>query len=35
MFGAHSEARVYVEEHDARVTGDIQQQIVPTLAFAG
>ena len=31
-FGVRSEVNVYVEEHDARVTGDIQQQIVPILA---
>jgi len=31
-FGVRSEVNVYVEEHDARVTGDIQQQIVPIMA---
>ena len=31
-FGVRSEVNVYVEERDARVTGEIQQQIVPILA---
>ena len=31
-FGVRSEVNVYVEEHDARVTGEIQQAIVPILA---
>ncbi len=30
-FGVRSEVNVYVEEHDARVTGEIQQTIVPIL----
>jgi len=30
-FGVRSEVNVYVEEHDARVTGEIQQEIVPIL----
>ena len=32
-FGVRSEVNVYVEEHDARVTGEIQQTIVPILAL--
>jgi Xaa-Pro aminopeptidase len=31
-FGVRSEVNVYVEEHDARVTGEIQQAIVPILS---
>jgi len=31
-FGLRSEVNVYVEEHDARVTGEIQQAVVPILA---
>jgi Xaa-Pro aminopeptidase len=31
-FGVRSEVNVYVEEHDARVTGEIQQAVVPILA---
>ena len=31
-FGVRSEVNVYVEDHDARVTGEIQQEIVPILA---
>lgn len=31
-FGVRSEVNVYVEEHDARVTGEIQQSVVPILA---
>ena len=31
-FGVRSEVDVYVEEHDARVTGEVQQAIVPILA---
>lgn len=31
-FGVRSEVNVYVEEHDARVTGEVQQAIVPILA---
>ncbi|TAM84644.1 MAG: aminopeptidase P family protein [Acidobacteria bacterium] len=30
-FGVRSEVNVYVEEHDARVTGEVQQAIVPIL----
>jgi Xaa-Pro dipeptidase len=33
-FGVRSEVDVYVEDHDARVTGDIQQAVVPILAEA-
>ncbi len=32
-FGVRSELNVYVEEHDARVTGEVQQAIVPILAL--
>jgi len=32
-FGVRSEVNVYVEEHDARVTGEIQQEVVPILAL--
>ncbi|MBI4167024.1 MAG: M24 family metallopeptidase [Acidobacteria bacterium] len=32
-FGVRSEVDVYVEERDARVTGDIQQAIVPIMAL--
>jgi Xaa-Pro dipeptidase len=32
-FGVRSEVNVYVEEHDARVTGEIQQAVVPILAL--
>ncbi|HEY6290087.1 MAG TPA: M24 family metallopeptidase [Terriglobia bacterium] len=31
-FGVRSEVNVYVEDHDARVTGEIQQAVVPILA---
>jgi Xaa-Pro aminopeptidase len=31
-FGVRSEVNVYVEEHDARVTGEIQNAVVPILA---
>jgi Xaa-Pro aminopeptidase len=31
-FGVRTEVNVYVEEHDARVTGEIQQTVVPILA---
>jgi Xaa-Pro aminopeptidase len=31
-FGVRSEVNVYVEEHDARVTGDVQEAVVPILA---
>ncbi|HEV2381965.1 MAG TPA: M24 family metallopeptidase [Terriglobia bacterium] len=31
-FGVRSEVNVYVEEQDARVTGEIQQEVVPILA---
>jgi Xaa-Pro aminopeptidase len=31
-FGVRSEVNVYVEEHEARVTGEIQQAVVPILA---
>jgi Xaa-Pro aminopeptidase len=31
-FGVRSEVNVYVEEHGARVTGQIQQAVVPILA---
>lgn len=31
-FGVRTEVNVYVEEHDARVTGEIQQSVVPILA---
>jgi Xaa-Pro aminopeptidase len=33
-FGVRSEVDVYVEDHDARVTGQIQQAVVPILAEA-
>lgn len=33
-FGVRSEVNVYVEEQDARVTGEMQQAIVPILAAA-
>lgn len=32
-FGVRSEVNVYVEEHDARVTGEIQQEVVPIMAL--
>ena len=32
-FGVRTEVNVYVEEHGARVTGDIQEAIVPILAL--
>jgi len=35
MFGVYSEAHVYVEEHDARITGETQREIMPIMAFAG
>ena len=31
-FGVRSEVDVYVDEHDARVTGDVQKAVVPILA---
>jgi Xaa-Pro aminopeptidase len=31
-FGVRTEVNVYVEDHDARVTGEIQQAVVPILA---
>ncbi len=31
-FGVRSEVNVYVEEHDARVTGEIQEAVVPIMA---
>jgi Xaa-Pro aminopeptidase len=31
-FGVRSEVNVYVEEHDARVTGEVQQAVVPILS---
>ena len=31
-FGVRSEVNVYVEEHDARVTGEMQEAVVPILA---
>ena len=31
-FGVRSEVDVYVEERDARVTGEVQEAIVPILA---
>lgn len=31
-FGVRSEVNVYVEDHDARVTGEVQQSVVPILA---
>ena len=31
-FGVRSEVNVYVEEHDARVTGEIQREVVAILA---
>lgn len=31
-FGVRTEVDVYVEEHDARVTGEIQQEIVPIMS---
>jgi Xaa-Pro dipeptidase len=31
-FGVRSEVNVYIEEHDARVTGEVQQAVVPILA---
>jgi Xaa-Pro dipeptidase len=31
-FGVRSEVNVYAEERDARVTGEIQQAVVPILA---
>ena len=31
-FGIRSEVNVYVGERDARVTGEIQQEILPLLA---
>ena len=32
-FGVRSEVNVYVEEQDARVTGEIQQEVVPDPGF--
>jgi Xaa-Pro dipeptidase len=32
-FGVRSEVNVYVEEHDARVTGEIQQAIIPIMSL--
>jgi Xaa-Pro aminopeptidase len=34
-FGVRTEVDVYVEEHDARVTGEIQQEIVPIMRVQG
>ncbi|HEV2351734.1 MAG TPA: M24 family metallopeptidase [Terriglobia bacterium] len=34
-FGVRTEVDVYVEEHDARVTGEIQQEVVPIMAIEG
>ncbi len=34
-FGVRTEVDVYVEEHDARVTGEIQQAVVPILGVEG
>lgn len=34
-FGVRTEVDVYVEEHDARVTGEIQQEIVPIMKMQG
>ena len=34
-FGVRTEVDVYVEEHDARVTGEIQQAVVPILRVEG
>ncbi|HEV2423468.1 MAG TPA: M24 family metallopeptidase [Terriglobia bacterium] len=31
-FGVRSEVNVYIDEHDARVTGEIQEAVVPILA---
>jgi len=31
-FGVRTEVNVYVEEHDARVTGEVQQAVVPILS---
>jgi Xaa-Pro dipeptidase len=33
-FGVRSEVNVYVEERDARVTGEVQQAVVAILAAA-
>ena len=33
-FGVRSEVNVYVEEHDARVTGEVQQAVIAILAAA-
>jgi len=33
-FGVRSEVDVYVEEHDARVTGEVQEAVVPILAVS-
>ncbi len=33
-FGVRSEVNVFVEEHDARVTGEVQQALVPLLAVS-
>jgi len=34
-FGVRTEVNVYIEEHDARVTGEIQQAIVPIMCVEG
>ncbi len=34
-FGVRSEVNVYVEERDARVTGEIQQAVIPILGIEG
>ncbi len=33
-FGVRSEVNIYVEDHDARVTGEIQQAIIPILGLS-
>jgi Xaa-Pro dipeptidase len=32
-FGVRTEVNVYVEEHDARVTGEVQRAVVPILSM--
>jgi Xaa-Pro aminopeptidase len=34
-FGVRSEVNVYVDEHEARVTGEVQQAVVPILSRSG
>jgi Xaa-Pro dipeptidase len=34
-FGVRSEVNVYVDEHEARVTGEVQQAVVPILSISG